>query len=111
MKISIEGLTWQVELVDAHSPELMVNNETCRGTTWCGHQCIYISNELTPECAIRVIRHEVTHAFIWSTQIHLPKAYDEEDICDFLAMWASQILATSDEIYATFYPEVLKNEQ
>ena len=55
MKINLEGLTWQVELADAHSPELMVNNEPCRGTTWCGHQRIYISNELTPDCALRVI--------------------------------------------------------
>ena len=111
MKINLEGLTWQVELADAHSPELMVDNEPCRGTTWCGHQRIYISNELTPECALRVIRHEVTHAYIWSTQIHLPKTYDEEYICDFLAMWAPQILAASATIYATLYPGVSSHER
>ena len=110
MKINLEGLTWQVELADAHSPELMVNNEPCRGTTWCGHQRIYISNELPLDCALRVIRHEVTHAYIWSTQISLPKAYDEEYICDFIAMWAPQILAASVTIYAALYPEAHKEE-
>lgn len=106
MKINLEGLTWQVELADAHSPELMVDNEPCRGTTWCGHQRIYISNELSPECALRVIRHEVTHAYIWSTQIYLPKTFDEEYICDFMAVWAPCILDTSKRIF-----EVLYNEQ
>ena len=33
MKINLEGLVWQVELADANSPELMLNNEPCRGTT------------------------------------------------------------------------------
>ena len=111
MKINLEGLVWQVELADANSPELMVNNEPCRGTTWFHHQRIYISNELSPECALRVIRHEVTHAYIWSTQISWPKTYDEEYICDFLAMWAPQILAASDTIHATLYPEVSRHEQ
>ena len=110
MKINLEGLMWQVELVDAHSPELMVNNEPCRGTTWCGHQRIYISNELTPACAIRVIRHEVTHAYIWSTQISLPKTFDEEYSCDFVAMWTPQILSASIQIFNALYPETHKHE-
>ena len=103
MKINLEGLVWQVELADANSPELMVNNEPCRGTTWFSHQRIYISNELSPECALRVIRHEVTHAYIWSTQISWPKTYDEEYICDFLAMWAPQILSASIQIFNALY--------
>ena len=106
MKIELEGMTWQVELADAHSPELMVDNECCRGTTWCGHQRIYISNELTPECALRVIIHEVTHAYMWSTQIYLPKTFDEEYICNFMAVWSSRILNMSKKIF-----EVLYNEQ
>ena len=103
MKINLEGLMWQVELADAHSPELIADGGPCRGTTWCGHQRIYISNELTPDCAVRVIRHEVTHAYIWSTQMSLPKTFDEEYICDFVAMWAPQILAASKRIFNTLY--------
>lgn len=110
MKINLEGLTWQVALADAHSPELMVNGEPCRGTTWCGHQRIYISNELSADCAMRVIRHEVAHAYIWSTQMSLPKTFDEEWICDFIAMWATQILAASIVIYNGLYTEVPSNE-
>ena len=105
MKINLEGLVWQVELADAHSPELTVDNAPCRGTTWCGHQRIYISNELSPECALRVIRHEVTHAYIWSTQISLPKTFDEEYICDFVAMWTPRILSASIQIFNALYGE------
>lgn len=103
MKINLEGLVWQVEFADANSPELMVDNEPCRGTTWWGHQRIYISKELSPECALRVIRHEVTHAYIWSTQISLPKTFDEEYICDFVAMWSPQILSVSTQIFNALY--------
>lgn len=103
MKINLEGLTWQVELADAHSPNLMVNSEPCRGTTWCGHQRIYISNELSVDCAMRVIRHEVTHAYIWSTQMVLPETFDEEWICNFISMWGPQILTASTQIFEALY--------
>ena len=111
MKIHLEGLVWQVELADAHSPELTVDNAPCRGATWYGQQRIYISNELSPECALRVIRHEVTHAYIWGTQLSRPQTYDEEYICDFFAMWAPQILDASTAIYKVLYPEASSREQ
>lgn len=111
MKINLEGLVWQVELADAHSPNLMVNSEPCRGTTWCGHQRIYISNELSVDCAMRVIRHEVTHAYIWSTQMVLPETFDEEWICNFISMWGPQILGASDQIFKALYIETCEDVQ
>lgn len=111
MIIDIVGMQWEVTLAEAHSPNLMVANEPCGGTTWYGHQKIYISDELSPACALRVIRHEVTHAYMWSTQISLPETFDEEYICDFVAIYGPQILKASEEIFQKMWQgRALENE-
>lgn len=103
MKIDIAGLEWEIAFADAHSPELLVDGSPRRGATWCGHQKIFISNELSTACAPKVIRHELVHAYIWSTQINLLESFDEEYVCDFLAIYGPQILEASEQIFKTLY--------
>lgn len=105
MTLGIVNQAWEVQLSDPHSPELLVDGIACRGATWCGHQKIYLSKELTRETAKRTIVHELTHACLWSTQAQLQASYSEEYICEFMAIWATPILDTAKEVLDTLFPE------
>lgn len=101
MNITIAGQTWEVFTADAHDPELIADGRTCVGTTWCGHFKIFLSNELRGSRLLRTIRHELTHAFIYSTQCEIPETFNEEQICEFVAIYGEEIVAKSADIFGT----------
>lgn len=89
---------WDVFLADAHDPELIVDGVDCVGTTWCGHLRIFINKELQGARLHRTVVHEVTHAVIYSTQCEILQKYNEEQLCEFMAIYAELILKISSEI-------------
>lgn len=99
----INGLVWDISVVSTTSAELLVDNVACRGTTWCGHQKICLSADLTEFTARRVIAHELTHAFLWSTQMRLPETFTEEEVCEFVACWGYEILTMTEEVCSELY--------
>lgn len=100
-KLTIVDQEWEVYIADAHDPELIANGVDCAGTTWCGHFKIFLSNELRGSRLKRTIRHEITHAFIYSSQCDIPETFDEEQICEFVAIYGNKIIEISDEIFVT----------
>lgn len=100
MNIKIAEQIWEVFTADAHDPELIADGRACLGTTWCGHFKIYLSKELFGSRLLRTIRHELTHAFIFSTQCEVPEAFNEEQICEFVAIYGKEIIEMSDKLYA-----------
>ena len=103
MKKKINELIWDIAIVATASPELNVDGAICRGTTWFGKQLICVSSDLDPQTAKITITHELTHAFLWSTQMRRPDTFTEEEICDFFARWGSQIVNAAEEVYAELY--------
>ena len=103
MKKKINDLVWEISIVPSMNPELLVNDVTCRGTTWCGQQKIFLSADLTKESARSVIAHELAHAFLWSTQMRVPETFTEEEVCEFIARWGYRIQEMTEEVYAEFY--------
>ncbi len=103
MKKKINGLVWDISIVSGASAELLADGVTCRGTTWCGHQRICLSADLTRQTAKRVIAHELTHAFLWSTQMRIPETFTEEEVCEFVACWGYEIQTMTEEVYAALY--------
>lgn len=103
MKIVIAHQTWEVEKVSGHDPKLYVNGEECTGTAWLAHFKIYISADLKGDRALRTIRHEVCHAFIFSTQAVRPESWSEEDLCDFMSIYCQDITKYSQEIYNALF--------
>lgn len=103
MKKGINGLLWDISIVPPTSPELYVDGNTCRGTTWFGQQQIFLSADLNADSAKVVIIHELTHAFLWSTQMRIPDTFTEEEICDFVARWGSEIISTAREVYVGLF--------
>ena len=94
----IANQKWCIFLADSHDPELMVDGTHCLGTTWPARLEIYVSNELCGDRLKRTIRHELAHAFIASTQMVRPESYTEEDLCEFMAIYAEGLARCADEI-------------
>ena len=109
MKININNHSWNVYKAAATNPVLMVDGLSCRGTTWCDQQEIYIAKEINKESAMRVIKHELVHAYLYSTQMNVPKKFTEEDLCEFVACWGEEIMDKAFHIYAQLYCENYKN--
>lgn len=99
--LTLLGQKWEVFTADAHDPELIADGCSCTGTTWCGHFKIFLSNELKGSRLLRTIRHELTHAVIYSSQCEVPENFSEEQICEFVAIYGSHIIKGADKIFAT----------
>ena len=103
MRIHINHLLWEVNIVSTTDPGLMVDGEMCRGTTWFGKQQIFLAAELNANTALRVIIHELTHAHLYSTQMRLPDTFTEEEVCEFMACWGADIISMANEVYMHFF--------
>ena len=101
----INGFEWEVHIIPATDPELYVDGDICRGTTWMGKHQIFLSSDLTSSTAKRVIVHELTHAYLFSTQMRVPETFTEEEVCDFIACWADLIYSSANNIYRALYCE------
>lgn len=103
MRININHLLWEINVVSTTDPELMVDGEMCRGTTWFGKQQIFLAKELNANTALRVIIHELTHAYLYSTQMRIPETFTEEEVCEFVACWGADIISMANEVYTELY--------
>jgi hypothetical protein len=100
---TINGHLWEINVVPSTDSALYVEGEVCRGTTWFGKQQIFLANDLNVFTAMRVIIHELTHAFLWSTQMRLPESFTEEEVCEFVACWGHQIHEMANVVHNELY--------
>lgn len=107
MIIEIAGQQWLVEKVESHHPGLFVESTARRGACWCGSAEIYISNELKGDQVARVVMHELTHAYIYSTQAVQPEAWSEEDVCELFAIYAWELCVQCQAVCRALFPEVV----
>lgn len=105
MHILIAGQKWDVLKVSGHDPGLYADAKTCLGTAWPGHLRIYISAELEGDSALRTIKHELVHAYIYSTQAIRPETWDEEDVCEFLSIYGDEIIQQANLVYTKFFAD------
>lgn len=61
-------------------------------------QTIYVDKELDGFPLVKVLRHELTHVYLWETGQQAREKYDEEEICDIMSIAAPAICKTTDEI-------------
>lgn len=103
MILGINEQTWEVVKVPAHDPLLIVDGQSCAGTTWCGHQKIALSDELSGDHAHRIIAHELGHAILYATQACKPESYSEEDLCEFLGIYSRLLCMLEEDIYKELF--------
>jgi hypothetical protein len=98
-KITITDQKWDVFFTDAHDPELVVDGTYRMGTTWPARYEIYISNEIKGDRLKRILSHELVHALIESSQIVKSESYTEEDLCEFMAIYAKPLAEFVDSLF------------
>lgn len=108
VEITLNAQKWGVHVVDPHDPSLFLDGVSCRGCTWCRAQKIYLSDELDERTATKVIAHELTHAMIYATQIKdlgnpTTENFTEEDVCEFTALYGSQIADIAKDLMGKLF--------
>lgn len=101
MKIVINTIEWEIKEVDSLDGILVVNSRRCKGVCDYGTQIISIQNNLKENIKRQTLAHELTHAFLFQTQIDEKDKYSEEFVCEFLARYAFQILEIVDKYFTS----------
>lgn len=99
---TINGMDWNLRLVEPHSTMLMRSDNTYTfGMTDRNTQCVYISNRINGSFFDRVLCHELCHAFAFSYNLTMPIEV-EEIVADFLATYGRNVFALADELISGF---------
>ena len=88
---------WNIEITDENE-KLLVNNKRCSGAIRYKERTIYIDSELNENDLGKVIRHELTHAVLYETQIELKEHYTEEDVCEFMAKYGEIVNTICEDL-------------
>ena len=110
MILEINHKHWEVKKVPSNDPLLYYDGGFSRGATWCGNQIIALSDDLNLYTAPTVILHELSHAFLASTQVSVPESFSEEQVCNFVADYSKQILEMASSVYQTLYVKEADNQ-
>ena len=97
MKIQINRLNWEIKEVETRSQELVVNGNQCYGTCKYHTQEIFLDATLKGDKKYQVLKHELTHAFIFCYLLEQKKSYSEEDLCEFIALYSEGIIDLSKQ--------------
>lgn len=104
MEVKINGTTWNIKEVDTRSQELNINGNQCYGTCKYHTQEICLDSSLKKSKKYQTLKHELAHAFISCHLLEQKKSYSEEEMCEYVALYADNIV----EI-ASHYMEVAHN--
>lgn len=92
----INDCTWNIVPTQDESL-LLVNNKVGKGSIVYRTRTIYIDSRISLDNVRRVLGHELTHAFMYDTQIACIPPYDEEDMCEFVAIYNQKIYRIIDK--------------
>lgn len=106
MLANVAHTVWEVHKVSAHHPGLYVNDTARAGATWPMTQKIYLSDELSGDQVYRVILHELSHAWLHATQVSQQESWNEEELCDMIAIYGPDIVHLATAVHKQLYPEV-----
>ena len=96
-KFSLLLYEWTFMLTEDKS-NLTVNGELCKGSVHYSSREIFADRNLSLEDLYKVVRHELTHAVLYETQIDLKRQYTEEDVCEVMAKFGEFIVNKAAEI-------------
>jgi uncharacterized protein YjaZ len=89
----IKDIDWSLDFVDADDVKL----DKSLGLTFTIKRLILVDKNLNKTDLITTITHELTHAFMWEygfSQVD----FSHENICDFISVYARNIIELSDTI-------------
>lgn len=94
----VNGLNWEISLVEPHSPMLRRSDNTITlGVTDNNDRMVYMNNRLSYDMFDKVLCHELCHVFSFAYNLHIPIEI-EEMIADFLSTYGRDVIAVADDI-------------
>lgn len=94
----VNGLNWNISLVEPHSPMLRRSDNTITlGVTDNNDRTVYMNNRLSYDMFDKVLCHELCHVFSFAYNLHIPIEI-EEMIADFLSTYGRDVIAVADDI-------------
>ena len=97
VELEVFGVPWSVQLTDEKEP-LKAAGKVCKGCTHYKDAEIYISVDTSARDKRRLLAHELSHAFLYETQVELKERYTEEDLCEFIAKFGDRIIKEVERI-------------
>lgn len=98
MRFQVNGVYWKVVFVNPSSDDLKRDDGSITlGVCDNNVKCIYMSSALKNELFVKVLIHELTHAWIFSYGIYLTLE-QEEFVCEFVSNYGRNILDMADEL-------------
>lgn len=100
IKVKINGITWKVFGTSADDEAFNAEEgEEVMGITWFTKGEIYLVTEnISSELLYRTIKHELTHAFLFSYGIN-KETLTEEEVCNFVEVYAEDIIKKANSIF------------
>lgn len=97
---NINGITWNVRLVNAYSSMLLDQNYNLFTLGACDvkTKTIYIADDLDDYMTWKVLCHEIVHAIIFSYGIQL-ESLEEEIVADIIATHGEEIIELTNKIF------------
>ena len=106
MKTIINQSEWTIYEVERSHNMLVLEGSSCRGTTHFRQQEIYIDNSFKDDKIFQVLCHELSHAYLYETQLGSGMKLHEEMLCEFVGLYGKPIVDT-----ALAYMEFRKKKQ
>ena len=93
IKIRVKHI-WNI--VITNNKKDLINNEghLCKGIVKYKDNIIYIDEEILERKndLYHLLKHELTHIFLYETQIELKETYSEENLCELVALYSDDII-------------------
>lgn len=100
--IHINNLKWKVYFVGKDNNEIILDGDLCMGITKFMELKIFIQKGMLKSLIERTIRHELTHAYLYSYGINKDE-YSLEEVCNFVETYGKDIEKHTQELISNHY--------
>lgn len=98
IKVKINGSNWKVIITDNKQDLTDKYGHICKGTVSYRLSTIYLDNTVSRENAAHILRHELSHIYLYETQLAQKDIYTEEELCEFTAIYGMRIVNKANNI-------------
>lgn len=99
MKFKINDIEWEIIELDQLDTRLESKGNYCGGICAFDLKEIYLSKNLQLSYKRKVLIHELSHAHLLDCLIKSTNKYDEEELCEFVAIYSQRILEIANEYF------------
>lgn len=97
MKFKINDIEWKIIEVDAENEILFFNNKLHYGVAFAGlKKQIFLNKDMKLDLKRHVLLHELTHAFLADSFLKYKCKFDEEEVCEIVALCSPSIHRVAD---------------